>query len=229
MVEQSLPPPVSAPSSYGWSGTVATFLTTSEPDWLGQLRAHHLSSIRTALGEAQLLAWRDCFHVLSRQLHVLVNERPEAGSWPLTFEYELPRERGRRPDVVIMANATIVLEFKRASSPRQSAIDQVATYARDLRSYHAGSRDHHVVPVLVLTKAVAVSEQRDGVMVSSGNELASVLSSVDTAGDPIDASTWLAADYEPLPALVRAARMIFQHEPLPQIRRAQSAGSMSPS
>jgi DNA helicase IV len=32
------------------------------------------------------------------------------------------------------------------------------------------------------------------------------------------------ADYEPLPALVAAARRIFEHEPLPQIRRARSAG-----
>jgi hypothetical protein len=34
----------------------------------------------------------------------------------------------------------------------------------------------------------------------------------------------LLSDYVPLPNLVEAARTIFRHEPLPQIRRAQSAG-----
>ena len=35
---------------------------------------------------------------------------------------------------------------------------------------------------------------------------------------------WLRSDYAPLPTLVSAARSIFNHEPLPFIRRAQSAG-----
>ena len=35
---------------------------------------------------------------------------------------------------------------------------------------------------------------------------------------------WLAAPYRPLPSLVQAARHIFDHEPLPEIRRAQSTG-----
>src|SRR5262249_32903497 len=44
------------------------------------------------------------------------------------------------------------------------------------------------------------------------------------ATTPIDPATWLSSDYAPLPTLVGAARTIFKHEPLPQIRRAQSAG-----
>ncbi len=42
--------------------------------------------------------------------------------------------------------------------------------------------------------------------------------------EPIDAAAWLNADYSPLPSLVSAARRIFEHEPLPQIKTAQSAG-----
>lgn len=40
----------------------------------------------------------------------------------------------------------------------------------------------------------------------------------------LDAQAWLDADYAPLPTLVGAARRIFNHEPLPSIRRALSAG-----
>ena len=40
----------------------------------------------------------------------------------------------------------------------------------------------------------------------------------------IDPGKWIEADYEPLPTLVAAARSVFQHEPLPHIRRAKSVG-----
>jgi hypothetical protein len=42
--------------------------------------------------------------------------------------------------------------------------------------------------------------------------------------EPVDGESWIGADYSPLPSLVTAARRIFEHEPLPQIKKAQSAG-----
>ncbi|MEM6426228.1 MAG: DNA/RNA helicase domain-containing protein, partial [Cyanobacteria bacterium P01_D01_bin.128] len=44
------------------------------------------------------------------------------------------------------------------------------------------------------------------------------------AGCAIDIEAWVSADYAPLPTVIQAARQIFQHEPLPSIRRAESAG-----
>jgi hypothetical protein len=35
---------------------------------------------------------------------------------------------------------------------------------------------------------------------------------------------WIKSPYSPLPSLVRAARMIFRHEPLPRIKQAESTG-----
>ena len=45
-----------------------------------------------------------------------------------------------------------------------------------------------------------------------------------SSNSPIDADAWLSADYAPLPSVIQAARHIFQNEPLPSVRRAQSAG-----
>lgn len=38
-----------------------------------------------------------------------------------------------------------------------------------------------------------------------------------------DARAWVDAPYEPLPALVEAARLLFERKPLPRIHRAESA------
>ena len=61
---------------------------------------------------------------------------------------------------------------------------------------------------------------------SPAPDLARVLIELErrSPAEPIDAAAWLDADYSPLPSLVTAARRIFDHEPLPHIRRAQSAG-----
>ena len=136
-------------------------------------------------------------------------------------------ERGRLLDVVILAGDTIlVLEFKDAASSLQAHIDQVAAYGRGLPHYHAASHDHRRHTVLVLTESQMAPSQEDGVWVSGASGLASLLSSpmATPTGASIDPVGWLAADYASLASLVSAARRIFQHEPLPAIRRAQSAG-----
>ena len=152
---------------------------------------------------------------------------PKADAWHLIFEYELPCERGRRPDIVILAEGTIlVIEFKDFSVPLQAHVDQVSAYARDLSHYHAASRGMPVLPILLLTLYRGLDKQLDDVQVG-GPDLISKLDDLLPTCDrhrPINPTEWLAADYAPLPSLVEAARTIFENEPLPQIRRAQSAG-----
>jgi hypothetical protein len=212
--------------SCGWYGSFESFLSISEADWLTSLSSHHLGCMNEPPAASQLAAWQNCFKVLQSQLPLLVHERPEASLWTIIFEYELPRERGRRPDVVILAGSTIlVLEFKDFSVPMQAHIDQVSAYGRDLEHYHAGSHHHRLHPLLVLTKAKGLATNQEGVCVVSPDGLPTVLSYLaHSNGQPIDPFAWLNADYAPLPSLISAARTIFQHEALPQIRRAHSAG-----
>ena len=120
----------------------------------------------------------------------------------------------------------VVLEFKDFATPRQAHLDQTAAYARDLWHYHAASHHRDVLPILIPTAFVGPTREQDEVWIVPPNQLAGVLDRLvpSTTEQPLDPMVWLAADYAPLPSLVTAARTIFQHEPLPQIRRAQSAG-----
>lgn len=212
---------------HAWAGMVEEFLAEADRPLLLALEAHHLRATGEPAGSSQTAAWIDCVQVLRASLRKIIGSDPKAGAWGVIFEYELPRERGRRPDVVILADrAIIVLEFKGHRDPLASHLDQVAAYARDLAAYHAASRDNPVYPVLVLTQLAQPIAPVDGISVSGPRDLSDqiVRFAQRGAGPAIDMARWLEADYAPLPSLVSAARTIFRHEPLPSIRRAQSAG-----
>lgn len=213
---------------YGWTGPVSEFFTTTRGDWLQALGSHHVRCMGELADPSQEIAWQNSYEVLRQSLADLTVRNPDASTWTIVFEYELPRERGRRPDVVILARGTVlVLEFKDFSVALRAHIDQASAYARDLHHYHAASHDHNVIPFLVLTQ----SDLRDpfteeGVQVVSPRALArSIEASVGAVVvEPINPVEWLEAEYFPLPSLISAARSIFRHEPLPHIRRAHSAG-----
>ena len=76
-------------------------------------------------------------------------------SWRVVLEYPLLR-LGRCIDTVILTDrAILVLEFKTGKSRFTSgARAQVDDYALDLRDFHSGSRDHPIVPILVVPRGV---------------------------------------------------------------------------
>ncbi|MBF2046678.1 MAG: DUF2075 domain-containing protein [Elainella sp. C42_A2020_010] len=211
-------------AGYGWMGSSAQFLAISLSDWLDQLsrRYHDLYNQRPTA--TQIQAWQDCGELLQQQLTLLRPLRPDSSAWTLIFEYELPHEGGRRPDLVLLATGQIlVLEFKQKTHPSQADLDQVAAYARDLAEYHRASHHRPVIPILVPTRQTGKSQRYEGVQVLAASELAVWLSQLEQASD-LDPTTWVQSDYAPLPSVMQAARRIFQQEPLPEIKRARSAG-----
>jgi DUF2075 family protein len=176
--------------------------------------------------ESQILAWDHSFDILQRELKQLAQIKPAIQDYTIIFEYELPRERGRRPDVVILGPCVFVLEFKDYAKLLQAHSDQVAAYARDLKNYHAGSQPYDVFPILVLARAKDLISRDDDVIVLSPDHIADVFSieSALETGTRIDPTQWLASEYSPLPSLITAARTIWDKQPLPQIKRALSAG-----
>jgi len=81
-----------------------------------------------------MLAWDHSFDILQKELKQLVQIKPTINNYIIIFEYELPRERGRRPDVVILGPCVFVLEFKDYANLLAAHIDQVSAYARDLKN-----------------------------------------------------------------------------------------------
>jgi hypothetical protein len=175
----------------------------------------------------QLSAWRTSLDVLESQGAVALTLHPPARRHGSVLEYELPREAGRRPDVLVLQSGTVlVLEFKGYGRARPADVDQVLAYARDLAGYHSACQKLTVVPILVLCGSGAPEAEQDGVRIVPASRLGSVLVEIARAngGPPIDLEQWLAGEYAPLPTLVTAARMLFERQELPFIRRAHSAG-----
>jgi DUF2075 family protein len=210
----------------GWSGSIHDFLTLSKPHWLVAMQEHHQRCMTSPADQSQILAWDHSFDILQRELKQLVQIKPAIGEYAIIFEYELPRERGRRPDVVILGPCVFVLEFKDYAKLLVAHSDQVAAYARDLKHYHAASHDKTVLPILVLARSKDLIQRDEEVLVISPDHLADVFNlEVELEnGSLIDPQTWISAEYAPLPSLIQAARTIWNKQPLPQIKRAMSAG-----
>lgn len=213
---------------WGWAGTVAQFLELEARVVVDSLSAQFATRTCEQPSHSQVVAWRQSVSCLQTALTPLIEAKRGAREWGIVFEYELPRERGRRPDVVILTrDRLVILEFKGATHVLPEHLDQVEAYARDLHAYHQASHDLCMIPILVMGDYVDATrpDERHSHVVRSG-ELAALLCDVLELADdaPADLEHWLRADYAPLPTLVAAARTIFRHEPLPSIRRAQSAG-----
>ena len=212
----------------GWFGTIQNFLSLSKQEWLLSLNEHHKRCMNCTADESQQAAWVHSFDILQKELKQLLQLKPNLGFYTIIFEFELPRERGRRPDVIILGTSKIyILEFKDYTKKLQAHVDQVAAYARDLKNYHAGSQPFMVVPILVLARAKDLNEADEETIILSSNYIADVLnkeSNLET-GTLISPTSWINSEYSPLPSLIQAARMLWDDQTqLPQIRRALSAG-----
>ncbi|MFB3167434.1 DNA/RNA helicase domain-containing protein [Neobacillus sp. 179-C4.2 HS] len=204
----------------GWSGSIAQFIHIEENEFIAQLTDF--------VGEAkdeQVEAWRNCYHVLQKVFRFYKNE-----NWQLFFEYELPREGGRRPDVLLLIpGELLVLEFKMRGNPRSSDWEQLSSYVRDFNHYHESVARYslQVRGALVLTfikeaKMIANKEKR--LYLTSGSGLVQFIAWVKkkAKGKIINSHEFLQAQYERLPTIVEAARAIMQHEPIPSIRKVNN-------
>jgi len=205
---------------------VGDFLSLTEPRFLAALDGHHRTLWNAPAAGTQRKAWTDEVRVMGGALRACVQALPvEAAGWSVIFEFEMPFEGGRRPDVVLLAGeALVVLEFKSSSLPDQAAVDQAFAYTRDLTDYHEASHDLVPYPIVVLTGAApGMAVDWDRVVITAPEGLERYLFDAHRPGT-VDLAGWLSAPYDPLPSLIEAARRIFQHEPLPHVKRALAAG-----
>lgn len=210
--------------THGWAGSIRQLLDTPKSLVEDALIDHLSSLFGHGASNSQIGAWSEELDVLKQSFRNLAISRQDCLAWSIILEYELPLEGGRRPDVLILGpNAIFVLEFKQDPSLHRAALDQAAAYARDLSEYHSKSHQYPVIPILVPTKREKVSEVRDNVLILSPDQIAPHFDAIE-GGYEIELSDWLEGQYAPLPTLIAAAKMIFNNERLPAIKRAQSLG-----
>jgi hypothetical protein len=208
-----------------WSGSAAALRAMDGEAIVARL-ALRLVETHPLNRESQLQAWR-------RQIAVLRAAIPD-GDWHVLFEYPLLR-LGRRIDVVLLSDRAIfVLEFK-VGAAGFNAMDlrQADDYALDLFDFHAESRAHPVVPILVATDAPIRPQARPlichGVMevlgasaATLGVVLTEISALVPTPPRPPNAATWEAAPYRPVPTIVEAATMLYSRHGVADIAAARA-------
>lgn len=210
--------------THGWSGSIRKFLDQPGSLIEQSLEAHLQGLLGFNASGSQVEAWLEEIDLLKRSFRDLSIARPTCLEWSVVLEFELPLEGGRRPDVIVLGpNKIFVFEFKQDPILQRSSLDQVAAYARDLAEYHSQSHGIEVAPLLIPTRTIDKSEIRDVVTVISPDKIAPYLDSAEEA-EPINLERWLSGDYAPLPTLIAAAKMIFNNERLPSIKRAESYG-----
>ena len=102
---------------------IQSFLAVDVTIWGTRLKEHHIDCMNEVASLSQRKAWFDCFNILRKEFLLLALPKEILNKVYVIFEYELPRERGRRPDVLILAgNNLIVLEFKGDYAPLPSLI-----------------------------------------------------------------------------------------------------------
>lgn len=213
-----------ASRGWGWAGPVSRFLETEPSAIVRALRdwSDHLPPGGSSAN--QVSAWRASIQILQESLRKCEENGSPVGTWSVILEYELPLEGGRRPDAIVLVGGSIaVLEFKTGSTPSPAAVDQVAAYARDLAEGHEASHGRPVVPILVLVGASYPAFDSEGTVIASPSDLWFYLAESLSPGS-IDLESWLNSPYVPLPTLVTAAKRLFAREPLPHVKRAESAG-----
>ena len=152
--------------------------------------------------------------------------------WPVLENWHLPRLRRRIDTVVLMPHAIVACTMR--PGRRHTARDRAAAEdaALDLHDFHAGSRAHPVIPLLVTLEAKSSSGMRPlmlpGVtppMEASLATLPAVLAEIAAAAPlcpPLNPAAWQAAPYRPVPSLIEAARMLYARHGVAEIATAHA-------
>lgn len=204
-----------------YSASIADFLRQSDREILGIIHANDISAETTI---QQSNTWESEISILKDQMRSFSDGR-------IIFEYTIPR-MGRRVDAVVLyKNIVFLLEFKCGDTEyRQSTYDQVYDYALDLRNFQKESHDKLLVPIMVSTRAAAVTNvirERDRVIeplrCNAGN-IADVINMVAARYNEFafDYVAWENSEYLPTPTIVEAAQALYRGHNVHDITRSDA-------
>jgi len=211
-----------------WSAPAPAFLATAPQSIVDVLARQQILHFRTNEAE-QLSAWHDSITALQAALGRL---RHLAADWHVLLEFPMLR-LGMRIDAILLTDrAILVLEFKRSQLDLE-AFRQVEDYALNLRDFHATSRAHPIVPILVSNTANTARNQRPlfwhalgHVQQARPDDLAALLGDIThQIGPPRErlcAETWCAGVYRPVPTIIEAARMTYSRHGVADIKEARA-------
>jgi hypothetical protein len=206
---------------------------------VGELRSLAPAEVAARLAYAQAarhgelqLAQRHAWEAQARILHAALASAPAA--WRVLFEYDLLRLEKRIDAVLLTDRAILVLEFKHGARRFEPAdMRQAEDYALDLFDFHAGSRAHPVVPVLVATDAPVPARSPPllwhgvtPVLRANGATLGQVIEDaqrgIGAPAAPLEIDAWEAQPYRPVPSVLEAATLLFRRNSVAEIAEARA-------
>lgn len=202
-----------------YASTVTLFLLESPDAIIGKITQDHSQD----LVHQQTGAW-------AKQIEILQIALKPFGEGHILFEVQIPR-MGRRADAVfIYQDIIFLMEFKVGATHYTSQdLRQAHGYALDLHHFHEGSHDKTIVPILIATKATAVTiilrSQGDQVfdpICVNAEQLAGELAHCVRALPvrcPINYQTWLHSSYKPTPTIIEAAQALYSNHDVRDIAR----------
>ena len=208
---------------YSYCHTLEYFMQSNEEKWLNEMHKNFLEAFDFDITAQQINAWKDCYRVLKEELAKLYQKN---ANFHIIFEYALPYESGRRPDVILVNDKyVLILEFKKKKGILRSDCDQAMAYGRDIQEYHFASRNKIVLTYLVITEMDTYHNEfiKGEFYICSGDRLGnSLIENTTSSSSSENIFDWINSRYEPLPTIVEAARKIMLNEALPQIRKVNS-------
>jgi hypothetical protein len=213
-----------------WFACSGAELLAATPDAIAGALAMRQMARRLHGEPTQLSAWR-------QQVVILAGAVAACGGqhWTIAFELDLLRLEKRIDAVVLTDRAILVLEFKVGStSPSNADRAQAWDYAQDLYDFHAASRDHPILPVIIATAMAApaafqpplpvpgVSPTAEANAASLPDLLSSLAASLPVPCRPINGDRWLEAPYQPVPTIIEAAAILFARNSVAEIADARA-------
>lgn len=213
-----------------WFACTGAELLSLTPDEVAARLAATQMSRRLPGEPAQLDAWR-------AQAAILQAAVREAGGhgWRIAFEYELLRLEKRIDAVLLTDRAILVLEFKAGATKITPAFRaQAEDYAQDLLDFHALSRAHPIIPIIVATRCETPAPLQSplplpgvhAVAEAGAASLPGLLRHLDRTlpapATKLDGAAWCAAPYRPVPSIVEAAATLFARNSVAEIAAARA-------
>ena len=212
---------------------ISEFVDLPESEVLATL-AKKNAEARFPLQPEALRAWEDQLGFLKEGLRKLADTIADAGHWSILLEYPIP-QIGQRIDAVILAhNAVVVIETKTGQSPT-GARRQVEDYCISLASFHEGSVNRTIVPLVVSDAHTTVPSDAsafEGLIrkcvvtdtASLGELLANTTNRIVDRNQPaISPELWDEARFRPIPPIIEAAVKLYAGMDVFEIGHAAAA------
>lgn len=201
--------------------SVREFQLTDNNDILKKITQHMLMNGYN-YEHSQEKAWIDSIIFLKNNFPY----SKENLDFTLVFEYMLPLQGGRRPDVILLTKEqVIVLEFKGKNEFKEKDIEQALNYQSDIQNFHfeTAQNKQKVQCFMVYTEKIN-PENEKRIQVLTENNFTDRIEEIIVENTVIDdKDKWFKSIYQPLENILIATKDLFDSGELPQIFRIKDS------